>query len=410
MNQSAMKKNRCLFPALAVAAGLVCVQTSRARTEIPNAAQPQLAVAADGRVWLAYGRAGDVLVARPDHDGGHQPGGEHQPGGSHQPAGEHQRGRGHGHRAESSRPAGDLFVARSDDGGATFAAAIKVASVPNLMLAMRRGPRIAAHGDRVTVTVVGQELLAFTSVDGGKTWSEPVTINNVPTSAREGLHDLAGSRDGQLFATWLDLRNGKMELWGASSKDGGRMWGKNEQVYRSPDKSICECCHPTALFDADGNLAVMWRNSIAGSRDMWLTTRPKGATQFTAARKLGEGTWKLNGCPMDGGHIVALGDGNFGAVWQRAGEIFISRAEGAEMSLGKGKQPVAVHASGGEAFVIWQQGTDLVLLRGLHGSEPVKHASDARFATLVPLAGSTGAVLAYEQGPAKASSVVVERL
>jgi hypothetical protein len=142
---------------------------------------------------------------------------------------------------------------------------------------------------------------------------------------------------------------------------------------------------------------------------MWLSTRPKGAKQFTAARKLGEGTWKLNACPMDGGRIVALGGGNFGAVWQRAGEVFISRAEGAEMSLGNGKQPVAVHESGGETFVFWQQGADLISLRGLHDSEPLKHASDARFATLVPLPG-TGAVLAYEQGSTKPSSIVIDRL
>ncbi len=305
---------------------------------------------------------------------------------------------------------GDVFVARSNDSGATFAPAVKVAVVPKLMLGMRRGPRIAVHGERLTVTVIAHELLAFTSSDGGKTWSEPVTINEVPTSAREGLHDLAGSSDGQLFVTWLDLRNGKTELWGASSKDSGRTWAKNEQVYKSPDKSICECCHPTALFDAEGNLAVMWRNSIEGARDMWLSTRPKGATKFGAARKLGEGTWQLTACPMDGGLIVALGGGNFGAVWQRAGEIFLSRTGGAEKSLGKGKQPVAVHASGGEALVVWQQGADLVSLRGLNGS-PVKHASEARFPTLVALPGGKGTLLAHERGPAKGpTTVTVERL
>lgn len=330
--------------------------------QIPDAAQPQLAVAADGRVWVAYGQAKDVLVAR------------------------------------------------SEDGGKTFAKAVKVVSLPQLMLGMRRGPRIAAHGDRLTLTVIADELFAFHSRDGGRTWSAPVTINEVPTSAREGLHDLAGSADGQLFVTWLDLRSGKMELWGAGSKDGGRTWGKNEQVYRSPDKSICECCHPSALFDADGNLAIMWRNSIEGSRDMWISTRAKGAAQFSAARKVGEGTWKINGCPMDGGRIMALGGGHFGAVWQRNGEIFISREESTEVNLGKGKQPVAVHTDG-PLMVIWQQGTDLVALHSLHGSEPVKHASEARFPSVVALPNGKGVLLAYECGPAKgATSVMIEKL
>lgn len=332
------------------------------RTEIPNAAQPQLCVAADGRVWLAYGQAGAV------------------------------------------------FVARSDDGGATFGTANKVASPSSLALGMRRGPRIAAQGDRVTVTLIGDELFAVRSMDGGKTWDEPVTINEVPSSAREGLHDLGCAPDGSLFVTWLDMRSGAMELWGAASSDGGRTWSKNEQVYRSSDKSICECCHPTALFDADGNLAVMWRNAVEGSRDMWMTTRAKGAMQFTAARKLGEGTWKLNGCPMDGGKIVALGAGKFASVWQRAGEVFFTPANGPEIQLGKGKQPVAV-VNGTGPLILWQEGTDLVLTRA-PGATPTKLASDARFAVLVSMGDRRGTLVAYEQGLTKEKQpgVVIERL
>ena len=377
------------FPAIAISialGGFCLAQAPASRTEIANAAQPQLTLGSDGRVWMVYGQAGDAPPAA------HADGQKHQ---GHQPPGR----------------SGDVFVVSSQDGGATFSQPSKVASVPKLMLGMRRGPRIAAQGDRITVTIIAHELLAFTSADAGKTWSEPATINEVPTSAREGLHDLAGATDGQMFVTWLDLRNGKTELWGSTSKDGGRTWAKNEQVYRSPDKTICECCHPSALFDADGNLAVMWRNAIEGSRDMWLTTRAKGATQFTAARKLGEGTWKIVGCPMDGGRILALGGGHFGAVWQRNGEVFISRGEGTEVNLGKGKQPVAVHTGNAPPTVIWQQGADLVSLASLHGSEPVKHVSDGRFPSVVALPGGKGVLLAYERGPAKgATTVTVERL
>lgn len=201
-----------------------------------------------------------------------------------------------------------------------------------------------------------------------------------------------------------------MELWGADSTDAGRTWGKNAQVYRSPDKSICECCHPTALFDAQGNLAVMWRNSIEGARDMWIATRAKGAKQFASPRKLGEGTWTLNACPMDGGRIVALGDGKFASVWQRNGELFFAPPSGAEMKLAKGKQPVAL-VQGGRTMVFFQQGLDLWSIRELGKAEPAKHAQEARFPVVLSLPGGQGTLLAYERGPAKAPAVVVvERL
>ncbi len=350
------------LPLLAALALAAFHSSALAETRIAGAAQPQIAATADGRVWLVYGQGRDVLVAR------------------------------------------------SDDSGNTFQPASTVASLPQLMLGMRRGPRIAARGDTITVTVVAPELLAYRSTDAGRTWSGPVTVNDTAECTREGLHDLALSPTGELFATWLDLRNGKMELWGASSRDGGGTWTKNQQVYKSPAISICECCHPTALFDADGNLAVMWRNSIDGSRDMWMSTRAQGAAQFTAAHKVGEGTWKLNACPMDGGRIVALGGGKFGAIFQRAGEVFYAADTGPEVSLGKGKQPIAMLA-GREPLMFWQDGSDLVSVKG-SGQAPTKCATDARFAVASLLPGGRGILLAYEQGPAKEKQpgIVVERL
>jgi hypothetical protein len=304
-------------------------QSAKPHFELANAVQPQLVAAADGRVWLVYAQpataASPAAQTGPAHGSGH----EH-----HDAPTEAKKHKGHGAPAGAA----DVFVTYSKDGGATFAAPMKVDHLPQLMLGNRRGPRIAAHGNRLTVTAVANELVALTSQDGGATWSAPVTINDVASSAHEGLHDLAASREGELFVTWLDLRNGKTELWSSASKDGGRTWAKNELLYKSPDKSICECCHPSARFDAAGNLAVMWRNSVEGSRDMWLMTRPRGAKQFTAARKLGEGTWKINGCPHDGGALVAMGDGKFGAVAQRAGEVFLFRENGGETRLGAGSK------------------------------------------------------------------------
>ena len=372
-----------LFVSAAAATAAIAPQNRAPVLQIPNVAQPQLATDSGGRVWLAYGQLGEAPPA-PVAGHGHQ---------------------GHG---APSRP-GEVFVACSKDAGVTFGPAVKAASLPKLMLGMRRGPRIAVHGERVTVTMVGDELFAVRSEDGGRTWSQPVAINDVSTSAREGLHDLAAGPAGELFVTWLDMRNGKMELWSATSRDAGRTWAKNQQVYASPDKAICECCHPTSLFDAEGNLAVMWRNSIGGSRDMWMTTRPKGATQFTPARKLGTGTWKLAACPMDGGRLLALGGGKFGAVFQRAGEVFFVGAEGDEQRLGAGKQPIAVRR-GSESLILWQQGTELVSVSDL-GQPAAKRASDARFPVVVTLPNQRGTVLAYEQGPAKERQpgIVVER-
>ncbi len=321
-----------------------------ARTTFPSAAQPQLAATADGRVFLAYG---------------------------------------HGT---------DLFVARSDDAGATFAPPVKIASVSKLMLGMRRGPRLAVHGDRITVLAVGEELVAFRSADAGRTWSAPVTVNDTPRSAREGLHALASAPNGTLFATWLDLRRGKTELFGSTSADAGATWSVNTLVYRSPDGTICECCHPSAAFNARGDLAVMWRNSLAGARDPWLAVRPAGVSDFLPAAKLGDGTWALDACPMDGGAVIPAADG-FAAAWQRDDSVYVSAPALAELPLGSGKQPVIAPLGSGQ-LVLWQRGADLWSAHLPSAPQPRLRLANARFPSLVQLPGGTRAVLACEQGPA----------
>ncbi len=46
---------------------------------------------------------------------------------------------------------------------------------------------------------------------------------------------------------WLDLREKGTVLYASKSMDHGETWSKNILVYRSPDGSICECCHPSII-------------------------------------------------------------------------------------------------------------------------------------------------------------------
>ncbi len=163
-----------------------------------------------------------------------------------------------------------VYCAVSTDRGKSFAPPVEVGSVGALALGMRRGPRIAVHKKTVVITAVGGEtgggqdgdLLAWRSTDGGQHWQGPVNVNDVAASAREGLHAMAASPTGDLYCTWLDLRNSQSELFGASSTDGGATWSENKLVYRSPSGTICQCCHPAAIYDAEGTLYLLWRNSL----------------------------------------------------------------------------------------------------------------------------------------------------
>src|SRR5439155_27035444 len=149
-----------------------------------------------------------------------------------------------------------------------------------------------------------------------------VRVNDQPVAAREGMHPMADDAEGRVAAVWLDDRiPGGKRLWGAFSNDAGATWSKNAMLYESPAGTICECCHPSLLALGGGEFAVMWRNKIEGSRDFYVMRLREGKP-VSAAAKQGLGTWKLDGCPMDGGGI-ALSKGELITAWRREKDVYL---------------------------------------------------------------------------------------
>ena len=253
-----------------------------------------------------------------------------------------------------------IFHARSDDRGRTFSAATQVGETPALSLGMRRGPRVAAAGKSLVVAAVGGkegkgrdgDLLAWRSEDDGRSWTGPTRVNSVAGSAREGLHALAGHPDGTAFAAWLDLRNNRTEIWGAASHDGGVTWDPDRLIYQNPERSVCQCCHPSAIFGGDGALHVMWRNDLKQARDMFLTTSRDGGKSFSAAALLGRGHWLLNACPMDGGAIAVTAAGRVETIWMRDASIFSDQPGRPERRLARGVQPW-IAANAADTYTVW---------------------------------------------------------
>jgi len=265
-----------------------------------------------------------------------------------------------------------IYVATSANEGRRFSKPVKVAEAQVLPLNRHRGPRLVITRGTIVVTAVAGEtlatgkhahglpsdgeLFAWRSADGGKTWSKGVKINDVPAAAREGLHALAADGRGNLFASWLDLRKEGTRLYGSFSRDAGATWAANVLIYESPDGTICQCCHPSASYAEDGTLAVMWRNCLNGSRDLYLV-RSKGAGRFDKPEKLGTGTWKITACPMDGGGLAHAGRRTITA-WRRVGEIFLAEPGQPETRLGEGKD-VALATAQNRVYAVWVNGTQL---------------------------------------------------
>ena len=293
-----------------------------------------------------------------------------------------------------------IYFKSSGDNGATWTPPSKVGEFTTLAIGRHRGPRLAILKNSIVISAVvggagtkqADTLTAFRSVDQGRSWTRGGVINDVPQSAREGLHAMAALPDGSLFVSWLDLRGKGTRLYGAKSIDGGQTWSKNVEVYASPDGTICQCCHPTVTVDAQGRIHAMWRNVIDGSRDFYAASSTDGI-HFAPARKLGSGTWKLDACPMDGGGLV-IEEGKTISAWRRETDIYL--AEGAtEILIGPGKDVALARAAKHQTYLAWTRDGGIEALTP-KSAEPVKIAREGGFVTLLALPKDGGVLAAWE--------------
>jgi hypothetical protein len=269
-----------------------------------------------------------------------------------------------------------VYVAMSSDRGSTFGTPVALPSTGRLSLGMRRGPRVAMTSRALVVAaVVGQkgggadgDVMIWRSTGEGSQWGEPVVLNDVPGSAREGMHALASNATGLVVAAWLDLRHKGTRIYAAVSKDHGATWESDALVYESPSGTVCQCCHPSIAIAADGTIAVMFRNSLDGNRDMYVAISKDAGRTFAPARKQGMGSWRLEACPMDGGDLEWTGE-RTASIWRREGEVFTVLGDAPEQSLGAGADPVmSVHER--TIDLAWTSPDGIFLRRGK--AEPLR--------------------------------------
>jgi hypothetical protein len=233
-----------------------------------------------------------------------------------------------------------VFCSTSTDKGNSFSKPVLVGVVAKMHLGMARGPQLACSAQFSVVTAMDKEgnihFFQLNNIRKGK-WRYMGLVNDVKASAPEGLMNIACDNKDNFYAAWLDIRLNKNNNVFFSSLPGGRkQWLKNTLVYRSPDEHVCECCRPSIAVKGV-NVAVMFRNWLNGSRDLYLATSADNGKTFGRATKLGNDTWKMNSCTMDGGGVNFNEDNTINTTWQRKGVVYYCKPGQNERELGRGR-------------------------------------------------------------------------
>jgi hypothetical protein len=281
-----------------------------------------------------------------------------------------------------------IMYSVSEDFGKTFTKETVVAVIPDLAASHTRGPQIAVNTQGVVITACNApgDIYSFV-LDSRKNVIAKSRVNDADTTAKENLMALSAHGD-MVFATWLDLRSGHNQIYGAGSSDGGRTWSKNVRIYSSPDTTVCECCKPSVEVHGT-NVYVMFRNWLNGYRDLYVVRSNDRGNSFDIPQKVGYGGWKLSGCPMDGGDFTVFAHDAVHAVFNRAGSIFACTLGEQEKQIGSGRS-CTMDAFEARAAYAWVEKGNIVCLNSLgrkillgQGQVPILKVIDSSHALCV---------------------------
>lgn len=233
----------------------------------------------------------------------------------------------------------NIFCATSNNHGQTFSKPVLVAHITGMHLGMGRGPQLSSSVNYSVITAMDKtgNIHWFKLDHTAQKWEAMGLINDQKGSAPEGLMAISADKENHFYAVWLDTRlGGSNQIWFSSLSGNAKGWSANRLAYQSPDKHVCECCKPSIAVSGS-TVAIMFRNWLNGSRDLYVAKSTNGGQTFSAAQKMGTDTWKLNGCPMDGGALRIAPSNSIQTVWQRKGDIYYAQPGKPEIYIAKGR-------------------------------------------------------------------------
>lgn len=306
---------------------------------------------------------------------------------------------------------GHVMVSQSDNQGKTFSTPVLVNSESELVAAVGENrPKIVVGSNgnvyisytRNLETPFAGNIRFSRSVDGGKSFSAPITVNNNLDPITHSFDAMGANERGQIYIVWLDKRdisiatkNGEkysgLAIYYALSDDEGKTFHTN---IKAADHS-CECCRVAMAMDKDGTPIIVWRHIFGKNIRDHAMMRLDGKSQPI---RLSYENWEVDACPHHGPAISIANDGNYHFVWfsnssERYGLFYsYSSDQGKHFSrpLNFGNfQAQASHPDilslGQRVFIAWKEfdgmATGIYLIHSIDGgniwSAPQKIASTA---------------------------------
>jgi len=170
------------------------------------------------------------------------------------------------------------------------------------------------------------------SSDYGKTFTQPITVNNDNLLAGHSFNEMLVSDNGDVSIVWLDGRlSHQLRAQGKKSKGSALYLAKANFKNRNGNRiftnqqlanDTCVCCRIAMDYNQQGELAIFWRHIYGDNiREFALLTLEQDEVKPKQPYQVSHDHWKINGCPHQGGAISIDEENRYHMVWFNQGNV-----------------------------------------------------------------------------------------
>lgn len=161
-------------------------------------------------------------------------------------------------------------------------------------------------------SLFASDLRVARSEDGGRTFKAPVKINDDGLPISHSFEDIVTGHGSDLYVGWLDGR-GKDASGAALLFSCAKNQGQTVDANRTVDGMACPCCRPMVSLAPNGDLWVAWRKTFAGNvRDVVVAKSEDRGQTFSPPMLVHNDNWAFSGCPHRG---PSIGFDRFGRMY-----------------------------------------------------------------------------------------------
>lgn len=279
------------------------------------------------------------------------------------------------------KEAGHIAVSRSGDAGHTWSKPMRVTATieptdpgadarPKIAIGLR-GELYVSWTRPLGKPYTG-EIRFARSLDGGHSFSGPVTVHADRQEITHRFDALAVNNLGQLFVAWIDKRDGVAAarakalpyrwaaVYYAVSDDQGASFRGD---FRLAEHS-CECCRIALRTQDDGSVLALWRHVFAPNIRDHALARMTPDGRPGEVRRATFDDWRVDVCPHHGPSLDRDASGRLHAVWftqaPKNSGIFYGRLRDGGVDLlrrvgGETAEHADLAVSGNRILVAWKE-------------------------------------------------------